>query len=62
MINKQVESLSLHDNASTILNSLKQSGQIVVDCGRGLNRSSTGIGLILSGNVGVFVVIFRRSG
>ena len=48
---------NLHDNATTILNRLKHSGRIVVDCGRGLNRSSTlsGIELILSGTVGVFV-------
>ena len=32
---------NLHDNATTILNRLKHSGRIVVDCGRGLNRSST---------------------
>ena len=33
--------VNLHDSATTILNRLKHSGLIVVDCGRGLNRSST---------------------
>ena len=32
---------NLHDRATTILNRLKHSGLIAVDCGRGLNRSST---------------------
>ena len=32
---------NLHDSDTTILNRLKHSGRIVVDCGRGLNRSST---------------------
>ena len=32
---------NLHDNATTILNCLKNLGRIVVDCGHGLNRSST---------------------
>ena len=32
---------NLHDNDTTILKRLKHSGRIVVDCGRGLNRSST---------------------
>ena len=32
---------NLHDSATTISNRLKNSGLIVVDCGRGLHRSST---------------------
>ena len=32
---------NLSGRATTILNTLKHSGCIVVDCGRGLNRSST---------------------
>ena len=32
---------NLPGRAKTILNSLKHSGRIVVDCGRSLNRSST---------------------
>ena len=32
---------NFHDSATTILNRLKHSGRIVVDCRRGLNRSST---------------------
>ena len=32
---------NLLDSATTILSRLKHLGRIVVDCGRGLNRSST---------------------
>ena len=32
---------NLPGRATAILNRLKHSGRIVVDCGRGLNRSST---------------------
>ena len=32
---------NLHDNDTTYLNRLNHLGRIVVDCGRGLNRSST---------------------
>ena len=32
---------NLHNSATTILNRLKHLGRIVLDCGRGLNGSST---------------------
>ena len=51
---------NLHNNAMTILNSLKHLGQIVVDCGHSLNCSR--IGLIGSGTLDVFVGIWGESG